>query len=35
MEIHAVGVREGFMESILNDDTKPEPSLLDLILGSI
>lgn len=35
MEVHAVGVREGFMESILNDDSKPEASLLDLILGSI
>ncbi|MBR3611152.1 MAG: hypothetical protein IKL57_06840 [Oscillospiraceae bacterium] len=35
MEVHAVGVREGFMESILNDDSKPEPNLLDLILGSI
>lgn len=35
MKIYSVGVREGFMESILNDDSKPEPSLLDLILGSI
>ena len=35
MKIYSVGVREGFMESILNDDTKPEQSLLDLILGSI
>lgn len=35
MDIHPVGVREGFMESILNDDSAPEPSLLDLILGSI
>lgn len=35
MKIYSVGVREGFMESILNDDAKPEQSLLDLILGSI
>ena len=35
MKIYSVGVREGFMESILNDDSKPEPNLLDLILGSI
>lgn len=35
MKIYSVGVREGFMESILNDDSKPEPSLLDIILGSI
>lgn len=35
MDIHAVGVREGFMESILNDESAPEPSLLDMILGSI
>ena len=35
MKIYSVGVREGFMESILNDDSKPEPSLLDFILGSI
>ena len=35
MKIYSVGVREGFMESILNDDSKPEPDLLDLILGSI
>lgn len=35
MKIYSVGVREGFLESILNDDTKPEQSLLDLILGSI
>lgn len=35
MKIYSVGVREGFMESILGDDSKPEPSLLDLILGSI
>lgn len=35
MKIYPVGVREGFMESILNSDSKPEPSLLDLILGSI
>ena len=35
MKIYSVGVREGFMESILNDDSKPEPGILDLILGSI
>ncbi|MBP1574547.1 MAG: hypothetical protein J6C34_02885 [Oscillospiraceae bacterium] len=35
MKIYSVGVREGFMESILNDDTKPEPGILDFILGSI
>ena len=35
MKIYSVGVREGFMESILSDDSKPEPSLLDFILGSI
>lgn len=35
MKIYSVGVREGFMESILNDDSKPEQSLLDFILGSI
>ena len=35
MKIYSVGVREGFMESILNDDSKPEPSILDFILGSI
>lgn len=35
IKIYSVGVREGFLESILNDDSKPEPSLLDLILGSI
>ena len=35
MKIYSVGVREGFLESILNDDSKPEPSILDFILGSI
>ncbi len=35
MNVYSVGVREGFMETILNDDSKPEPSLLDIILGSI
>ena len=35
MKIYSVGVREGFMESILNDDSKPEQSILDFILGSI
>lgn len=35
MKVYTVGVREGFMESILNDDSKPEPTLLDMILGSI
>ncbi|MBR5311111.1 MAG: hypothetical protein IKU42_08335 [Oscillospiraceae bacterium] len=35
MKIYSVGVREGFMETILNDDSKPEPNILDLILGSI
>ncbi len=35
MEVHAVGVREGFMESILNGEEKPEPSILDIIFGSI
>ena len=34
-KIYSVGVREGFMETILNDDSKPEPSILDIILGSI
>ena len=35
MKIYSVGVREGFLESVLNDDSKPEPSILDFILGSI
>lgn len=35
MKIYSVGVREGFLESILNDDSKPEQSILDFILGSI
>lgn len=35
MVIHSVGVREGFMESILNGDEKSEPNILDIILGSI
>lgn len=35
MKIYSVGVREGFLESVLNDDLKPEPSILDMILGSI
>ena len=35
MKVYSVGVREGFMESILNDDSAPEPGILDFILGSI
>ncbi len=35
MKIYSVGVREGFMETVLNDDFKPESSILNLILGSI
>lgn len=35
MKIYSVGVREGFLESVLNDDSEPEPSILDFILGSI
>lgn len=35
MKIYSVGVREGFMETILNDGSKPEPNILEMILGSI
>ena len=35
MKIYSVGVREGFLEAVLNDDSKPEPNILDFILGSI
>ena len=35
MKIYSVGVREGFMESILNGDSKPEPSIIDIIMGCI
>ncbi len=34
MSVHSVGVREGFMESILNDKIEPTPSILELILGA-
>ncbi len=34
MEVHSVGVREGFMESILNGDMEQAPSLLELLLGA-
>lgn len=35
MEIYSVGVREGFLESLLNGGEPASPDILDVILGSI
>ena len=35
MKIYPVGVREGFLETILSGELKKEPTLLDIIMGNI